>query len=304
MSINLIFVNYNSTDQIDVCLRSVMRTSAADLYEIIVVDNNSSDNDFRNLTLYSQNVIVYKLNTNLGFAKANNIGAKLADSEYLCFLNPDTIVTEDFMTPIISFINKNPQAGVCAPMLVYEDGSYQSSSGFKMGVWYDFLEASYLIGIVRKLNSQKYFKSEKTLLPVKVGWVSGACMILKRSVFEQVSGFSEDYFLNYEDIDLCRKIEDAGYNNFYFPSYKCTHLDHKSFDKNYELLVLSRYQSRLIYARLHYNFLQRIVSRFLHINGIIIRLFAVNIFYAGSERRSRLSGYFKALFLYLNPNSQ
>ncbi len=304
MSIDLIIVNHNSIDQVASCLKSVAGTPTADSYEFIVIDNNSLDNDFKLLAIYSLNVIVYQLSSNFGFAIANNIGAKLTDSEYLCFLNPDTIVTEDFITPILNFISKDPQAGVCAPMLVYEDGSYQSSSGFKMGVWYDFLEAFYLIGLVRKLNRMKYLKSEKSLLPVKVGWVSGACMIVKRSVFEQVGGFSEDYFLNYEDIDLCRKIEDAGFTNYYFPSYKCTHLDHKSFDKNYELLVLSRYQSRLIYARLHYNFLQRIVSRLFHINGIMIRLFAVNIFYSGNERKSRLSGYFKALTLYLNPNSK
>ncbi|NOS86109.1 MAG: glycosyltransferase family 2 protein [Ignavibacteria bacterium] len=302
MAIDIIIVNYNVQDQLSKCVDSIKRKISNS--SIIIVDNNSPDRSIENISQKFPEVKFYPLSSNLGFAKANNIGAKLSDSEYLCFLNPDTIVTEDFISPIVNFINKDPQVGVCAPMLVYEDGSYQSSSGFKMGVWYDFLEASYLIGLIRKSKKQKHLKIEKSMLPVEVGWVSGACMILKRSVFEQVGGFSEDYFLNYEDIDLCRKIEDAGYNNYYFPSYKCTHLDHKSFDKNYELLVLSRYQSRLIYAWLHYNFLQRIVSRFLHINGIIIRLFAVNIFYAGSERRSRLSGYFKALFLYLNPNSQ
>jgi hypothetical protein len=302
MAIDIIIVNYNVQDQVSKCVDSIKLKTTGSFINII--DNNSENRDAESLFLKYHEVKFRQLNANLGFAKANNIGAKLTDSEYLCFLNPDTIVTEDFITPIINFINKDPQAGVCAPMLVYEDGSYQSSSGFKMGVWYDFLEASYLIGLIRKSKKQKYLKTEKSMLPVEVGWVSGACMIVKRSIFEHVGGFSEDYFLNYEDIDLCRKIEDAGYTNFYFPSYKCTHLDHKSFDRNYELLVLSRYQSRLIYARLHYNFLQRIVSRFLHINGIIIRLFAVNIFYSGNERRSRLSGYLKALFLYLNPNSQ
>lgn len=298
----IVLVNYNTQGQINICIESINLHNSETI--IYIVDNNSPNRDIESICLKYPEVKFQQLSSNLGFAKANNIGAKLTDSEYICFLNPDTIVTEDFITPIINFINKDPQAGVCAPMLVYEDGSYQSSSGFKMGMWYDFVEASYLIGLVRKLNRMKYLKSEESLLPVKVAWVSGACMIVKRKVFEQVGGFSEDYFLNYEDIDLCRKIEDAGFTNYYFPSYKCTHLDHKSFDKNYELLVLSRYQSRLIYARLHYNFLQRIVSRLFHINGIMIRLFAVNIFYSGNERKSRLSGYFKALTLYLNPNSK
>lgn len=301
MTIDIIIVNYNVQDHVSKCVDSIKLKSTGSFINII--DNNSPNRNIENIFQKYPEVKFQQLSSNLGFAKANNIGAKLADSEYLCFLNPDTIVTEDFITPILNFISKEAQAGVCAPMLVYEDGSYQSSSGFKMGIWYDFLEASYLIGFVRRLNRLKYLKHEKSLLPVEVGWVSGACMIVKSSVFEYVGGFTEDYFLNYEDIDLCRKIEDAGFINYYFPSYKCIHLDHKSFDKNYELLVLSRYQSRLIYARLHYNFLQRIVSRLLHISGIMIRLFAVNIFYSGNERKSRLSGYFKAFILYLNPNS-
>lgn len=301
MSIDIIIVNYNVQDQVIKCVDSIKRKTTS--FFISIIDNNSANCDAESLFLNYPEVKFQQFSANLGFAKANNIGAKLTDSEYLCFLNPDTIVTEDFFTPIVDFIDQNSNAGVCAPMLLYEDGSYQSSTGFKMGLWYDFLEASYLIGFVRRLNRLKYLKHEKSLLSVEVGWVSGACMIVKRSVFEYVGGFTEDYFLNYEDIDLCRKIEDAGFINYYFPSYKCIHLDHKSFDKNYELLVISRYESRLKYSELHYNLLQRMLSRFVHILGIIIRLFAVNIFYSGNERKSRLSGYFKAFILYSNPNS-
>ena len=239
-NIDIVVVSYNSENYILSIIKNLTKNYYDIFNRLIVIGNDKLSHSIVENNDYYSKVKINQLVSNLGFAKANNIGAKLADSEYLCFLNPDTIVTEDFMTPIISFINKNPQAGVCAPMLVYEDGSYQSSSGFKMGVWYDFLEASYLIGLIRKSKKQNYLKIEKSMLPVEVGWVSGACMILKRSVFEQVGGFSEYYFLNYEDIDLCRKIEDAGYTNFYFPSYKCTHLDHKSFDKIYDCSNLQK----------------------------------------------------------------
>jgi GT2 family glycosyltransferase len=267
-------------------------------FKIVIVDNSHSLSNVDFATTFS-NLKILTPEANLGFAKANNLAARQADSEYLCFLNPDTIVNEDFLTPIIEFISSNPDAGACAPMLVYEDGSYQSSAGDSMGLWYEFLEATMLIGLFRKQLRKRIESSLDASKPLDVGWVSGACMFIKQSVFESVGGFTEEYFLNYEDIDLCKKLESAGYRNYIFPGLKCTHLDHKSFDSNYELLVYSRYQSRLIYARLHYDIFTRWLVRSLHLAGLIVRLFLVNIQFHGSEKKSRRSGYWKSFLLYM-----
>lgn len=236
---------------------------------------------------------------NIGFAKANNLAARTADSKYLLFLNPDTVIIDDFLYPIISFIDEHPDCGACAPSLLYENLTYQSSTGFKVGIFYEFLEAFMLISISRNLFKIIHRKQFKKGIPIRVSWVSAACMLVKREVFAEAGGFSEEYFLNYEDIDLCRKIEDIGYKNYYFPGVKCIHLDHGSFKSNYELLVLSRYRSRLIYARKYYSFLTRILVRCMHIPGIVLRLLLCNIIYNGSERKQRLTGYIKSLKMFL-----
>jgi GT2 family glycosyltransferase len=276
----------------------------SNFYNIIIFDNDI----YSNINLIDErsysNIKYNKLDKNLGFAKANNLGAKQSNAEYLCFLNPDTIITEDFITPIIKFISQNNNVGACAPMLVYENGEYQSSTGIKMGILYEFLEAFYLINIIRKINQNKYLKLINSNQPVQVNWVSGACFIIKKSVFDESGGFTEDYFLNYEDIDLCNKLEKAGYNNYYFPYIKCIHLDHKSFDRNFELLVYSRYQSRLVYAKLHYNYITRFLVRLIHIFGILIRITVIVFFYSGDELKSRYKGYFKSLKLYFGINSK
>lgn len=297
--IEILIINFNTSKYLINCINSIKITHSNCNYKFIIVDNQSFITEIEKIKNAFPELDIQMLPENYGFAKANNAGAKNANSEYLCFLNPDTLLTEDFISPLVYFIENNDSIGICAPMLVYEDRSYQSSTGFKMGVWFDFMEAFYLIGIIRKCDKSKYDKLKNTSLPVQVGWVSGACMIVKRSVFEKVGRFSEDYFLNYEDIDLCRKVEEAGYKNYYFPDYKCIHLDHKSFDSNYELLVYSRYESRLIYAKLHYNLFQRVTARMIHISGLIIRIIAVNLYYSGIEKKSRQKGYFKSLKLYL-----
>lgn len=300
MTLSIIIVTYNVYNEIKNCIKSIYNLKTNIDFEIIVADNKSLNRDIDNIKLDFPSVSYTKLHSNLGFAKANNFGVKNSSSKYLCFLNPDTIIIEDFITPIIEFIEQNKNAGACAPMLLYEDRSYQSSTGFKMGIIYEFLEAAMLIKLIRRVKKNKYLSLTKSYLPVNVGWVSGACLVVKRSVFEQVGGFTEDYFLNYEDIDLCKKIEDSGYKNYYFPFIKCVHLDHKSFDKNYELLVFSRYESRLIYAKLHYNIFQKIITRIIQIYGLVLRLILVNVFYKGIEKFSRRSGYYKSLKLYLN----
>jgi len=247
-SINTIYVSYNSQVLLSESLSSFHSFIDCSNLKFFIVNNDFSSSFPNGLLCKDLNIKFLTPSSNLGFAKANNLAAGQSDSEYLCFLNPDTLVKQDFFTPIIDFINSHPEAGACAPALEYDDGSYQSSAGNTMGFWYDFLEATMLISFSRKRQRNCIEALAESGTPLKVGWVSGACMIIKKNVFDSIGGFTENYFLNYEDIDLCKKLEDAGYQNYIFPGLKCTHLDHKSFESNFELLVYTRYESRLIYS--------------------------------------------------------
>ena len=106
-------------------------------------------------------------------------------------------------------------------MLLNNDFSYQCSTGFPMGIFYEFLEAGFLISLVRKAA---YILSYKNLShPVKTGWVSAACMLIKKDFFNRIGKFDESYFMNYEDIDLCKRASDKGYEIYYFPNLRCIH---------------------------------------------------------------------------------
>lgn len=295
------FVNYRTDLLICKAVSSMKQFKVFGVLEIIVVDNSAFASD-KYPEVASSEIYLLTPSSNLGFAKANNLAAKQSESEYLCFLNPDTLVKQDFFTPIIDFINSHPEAGACAPALEYEDGSYQSSAGDTMGLWYEFLEATMLINFSRKRLRKRINASETSGTPLNVGWVSGACMIIKRDVFESVGGFTEDYFLNYEDIDLCKKLSDAGYRNYIFPQLSCIHLDHRSFESNYELLVYSRYESRLVYSSLHYGAIARFTSRLIHISGLLLRIVLVNFRFQGREKKGRRTGYFRSLKLYIGFN--
>ncbi len=299
MDLSIIIVNYNVPDEVNECLKSIYKVHKNINIEVILVDNNSTDKSIYDAVKDYYKINLIALDENVGFGRANNKGVENANGNYILFLNPDTILIQDFITPIIDFIEKNSTIGACAPMLVYPDSSYQTSTGFRMGLFYEFLEAFMLIGIYRKIMQSLYLKKMHDIKPVNAGWVSGACLIIKKSVFEKVGGFTEDYFLNYEDIDLCRKLELAGFSNYYFPYLKCIHSDHKSFDKNFSLLVYSRYKSRLVYAKHHYNYVIASLVRLIHIAGILSRLLFVNLLYSGYERKSSWYGYECSLKLYV-----
>jgi len=295
---NIIYVNFHSDYLLLNSIESLKKTLHQTLNEIVIINNSNNDLEL-NKIIDGYPVSIINSQTNIGFGAANNLAVTNSDSEFILFLNPDTLLVEDFTRPIVQFIQQYPKAGACAPMLIYEDGKYQDSTGFRFGFFYELIEALMIIRIYRWFTERTFINKSIQNTPFKVGWVSAACLLIKRSAFEKIKGFDEDFFLNYEDLDLCRRLEDAGYDNYYFPQFKCVHLDHRSFGKDYEKLVFSRYKSRVIFAEKHYNFLQRQLIRVIHILTILLRIISGYMIFRGEERKSRLKGYYRALQLYL-----
>lgn len=295
-SVSIIIVNYNVTNEVRNCILSIKRVleNVIDL-EIIVIDNNSPDRSIIGLTDEFPDVKVELLDKNYGYAKANNIGVQKSTKSFILLLNPDTIIIEDFVNPIVEYIHNNKAIGACGPQLIYSDNSYQNSTGYKMGILYEAAEAFMFINTYRQVYKNRIIKSKTDL--IKVNWLSGACLLMDSNLFKSVKGFNEDYFLNYEDIDLCKKIEDSGFINYYFPNFKCIHLDQTSQKKNYERLVLSRYKSRLIYSRYHYGFFKKSIIRIIHLIGLFLRLILTPFLYKGLEKEQRKKGYKKAFKL-------
>lgn len=296
MTVSIIIVNYNVYELLINCINSIYANIKDIDYEIIVADNNSAERNIDSIQQIYPDVKYIRLKENIGFAKANNLAAKNANGKYLLFLNPDTLVIGNFLPEFLNKFKINKNTGICAPQLVYSDNSYQSSAGPELGLFYDILESFFLIGIYRKFTKRKYLSDLS--VEHKVGWVSAACLIIERDIFNKVGGFTESYFLNYEDIDLCFKVRKLGMDVLYLPSYKCVHLDHKSFSADYESLVFTRYKSRLNYIRLNYKLLKRILSRVIFIAGLLLKIILINFSYKSNERKSRRNGYIKSLKLY------
>ncbi len=300
MLLSVIIVNYNVAGLVDNCIKSLtLQARFEKTMEIIVVDNNSSEKDIELLPKKYPEVKFIFSKENLGFGRANNLALKESSAEYILFLNPDTLVVEDFISPILEYMKINPEVGVCGPKLLNGDQSYQNSTGLRMGYLYEISEALMLINILRLSYRAWLFKRIEKNNPVSVSWMSAACMIVSRKILNDTEGFRTDFFMNYEDIDLCERVSNLGYRNYYFPNQKCIHLDHKSQIRDYENLVYNRYYGRMIFAQFHYKPVKRTIIKFIHIFGLFLRLFFTLLFYKGREKEERLSGYKKAIKLYL-----
>jgi GT2 family glycosyltransferase len=217
MDLSIICVNWNSVDYLRECLKSIYETTREVDFEIIVVDNASPSDDVGILKREFPRVKVIESGTNLGFAGANNLGFRYSTGAYVLFLNPDTKLMGPTIATMLRHIEGLPDAGVVGCKLLNSDLTVQLSSIQKFPtILNQALDAEYLR--IRWPRCPLWeigplFADDVKLLKVPV--IPGACMLLRRSVFEQVGMFTEEYFMYAEDIDLNYKLKRAGFTNYY-----------------------------------------------------------------------------------------
>jgi hypothetical protein len=217
MDLSIICVNWNSVDYLRECITSIYEHTKDVSFEIIIVDKASPAGGVEVLKQGFPQIDLIKSPKNLGFAGANNLGFRHANGTYVLFLNPDTRLTGPTIPTLLGHIRALPDAGIVGCKLLNSDLTVQLSSIQKFPtILNQALDAEYLrlqwprcpLWAIAPL-----FAENIKVLKVRV--IPGACMLLKRAVFEQVGMFSEDYFMYAEDIDLNYKVKQAGYTNYY-----------------------------------------------------------------------------------------
>ena len=195
---------------LQICLESVEAAIANLDAEIIVVDNNSSDNSCKIVKQYFPKVQLIENLENSGFSKGNNLGVAKAKGKYVCILNPDTVVAEDTFVKVIAFAEQQANIGIVGCRLIDGKGNFLPESKRnvpKVGVAFQKMMG----------NATKYYANHiSELNSGKVDVLVGAFMLLKRDVYHTVNGFDEDYFMYGEDIDISYKALKAGFDNYYY----------------------------------------------------------------------------------------
>ncbi len=249
INLSIVIVNYNVRYFLEQCLQSVVDACTKINAEIIVVDNNSKDDSCTMITNKFPQVILIANKKNTGFSTANNQGVAIAKGEYVLILNPDTVVAEDTFTKIIKFAKSKNNLGILGVKLVDGNGKFLPES--KRGIPTPKVSFNKLTGISSK-QTGKYYAThlqhdESGVIEILVG----AFMLIKRSVYNEVNGFDEDYFMYGEDIDLSYKVYKKGYQNYYYSDTQIIHYKGESTNKNSKYLN-HFYGAMKIFYRKHF----------------------------------------------------
>lgn len=222
--ISVIIVAYKSEKYINNCINSLEESAnhAKIPLEVIVVINEENGKKY-----CLKNCRVIKNQKNLGFAKAANIGAKKAKGEWLLFLNPDTTTSKTAIYELAKH-HVDQKIAIIAPKHLNKDGSLQPNIICEPTLWNIFLEQSYLYKIFPKIFHHP--QADKTLYKNSrlVDAISGSFMLARKTIFDEIKGFDEHFFMYFEDADLCRRIRQLGFKIYYEPNAHVAHYLHKS----------------------------------------------------------------------------
>ncbi len=224
MQLSVIILNYNVRFFLELCVLSVQKALENTDSEIIVVDNNSQDDSCAMIKRRFPNVKLIENKENSGFPKGNNIGVAVAKGEYICILNPDTVVAEDTFTKVLAFAKKQKELGIVGVKLIDGTGNFLPES--KRGVptpWVAFTKIMGLYKLFPNAFGKYYARHLSEDETGKVEILVGAFMLMKRDLYNEIGGFDENCFMYSDDIDLSYMALKKGKSNYYFHETSVIH---------------------------------------------------------------------------------
>lgn len=248
--ISFIIVNYESVKELKKCLKDLAELRDANKCEVIIVNNDEKPLSLPQYNFKQQ--LHLEINKNVGYSAANNHGLLHASEPYICFLNPDTYKFSENFLDIISFIDENT---LVSPQIRTEESRVQEWSSGERITLFQIIKNN--LGIHKKLWLETEVSS--------VHWVSGAALCAPKKLLKELGGFDEDYFLYFEDVDLCQRHQDRGGDVLYVPYIHLTHSCGKSSKKTRKNQKKWYYESQDTFFKKHLGALQAFLLRALRL---------------------------------------
>jgi len=275
VELSIIIVSWNVRELLADCLDSIYGSPGARVdedgqlrigsshIEIIVVDNASSDDSTAMVRSDFPHVHLIPSQENLGFTGGNNLGLCEAQGQFVLLLNPDTRIVDDALDNMLAYMRDHPAIGVIGPHLEYGDGSWQPSARRFPSLATAFMESTLL---------DQWFPGNRWAQRYRMvdlaenethdcDWVTGACILVREAVVEQVGGLDESYFMYSEELDWCRRIVAAGWRVIYLPSARIVHYEGQSSDQVVARRHILFESSKIRYFHKHHGWLQATLLR-------------------------------------------
>jgi len=255
IDLSIIIVNYNTLDLTASCIKSILKHSNLN-FEIIIINNYPQSKDPKKLkNKYKDSRIIIMESPNHGFGAANNLGVEYARGKYILFLNSDTLVKNNSLEKMVTFLGRHPEVGALNPLLFHPNGTRQKNY---------FGDFQTLSSVILRRSSNRLKKNKKFFYCQKI---TGAALMLRKNLFESIGGFDQKFFMYFEDEDLCRRIINSGKKNAIMTTAKIIHLEGKS-SSTYNKKKMY-YQSQDYYWRKHKGLFLEMVMRTLRFPYLI-----------------------------------
>jgi N-acetylglucosaminyl-diphospho-decaprenol L-rhamnosyltransferase len=253
--VSVVIVSWNTMHLLRECLASLHASSADVLMEIIVVDNASSDDSAGVVQRDFPGVRLIRNSANVGFSRASNQGIVVSAGRYVLLLNSDTRLLQDSIGNLIAFMERHPEAGACGPRLIGPDGKAQAFSfGRDPTLWYLIWRG------LNRLLWQRSLHNWGTDQVREVDWVTGACLLARRKMIDQIGLLDENIFMYFEDNDWCIRMRSCGWKVYHNPLVSVMHIGGKSFSQN-RTARLAYYESLDYFYSKHYGPLAHFLVR-------------------------------------------
>jgi hypothetical protein len=284
--VTVILVNYNDKAHLGDCLLSLKEKAVGIDFEAIVVDNASSDGSLEFIADRFPWVKAIRNSENCGFGRANNQALKESWSDFVLFLNTDTVIYPEALQTLLQEMKNETAIGVIAPALLTSENTCQVSFGTSV---------TFLAELLKKSFWNFFLKSKLRIWQKRkaVSWVGGACLLARRKALDEVGGFDENFFLYFEDIDLCFRIKRCGWKIIFLPQIRIFHQGGASAAAQKPWNRLEYRKSQVYFYRKHNSWLSLfLLRRYLRLN---FWLLSARGTFKGAENAILRSGYLELL---------
>ncbi|HKY19969.1 MAG TPA: glycosyltransferase family 2 protein [Vicinamibacterales bacterium] len=257
----ILIVSYNTTRDLENCLRSLHDHPPRITHEIVVIDNGSTDGSTDTVRAQFPTVRVIQLGTNVGFARANNEGIRQTMSELILLLNSDTLATDGAIDRLVQALGELPGASIVGPRLVDGTGKPELSFGRMLSPWAEVRQK--VIGRTAGPTRLAAMTSHTRL----VDWVSGACLLVRRRDAEAAGLLDERYFMYCEDVDFCAAVRANGGRVYFAPAAEVVHLRGRSGASDPGATAEAYRRSQLAFYQKHHPGWEPILRLYLGLRG-------------------------------------
>ena len=303
--LSIIIVNWNVRDLLRDCLRSIDAGRGGLALEVIVVDSASSDGSADMVASEFPWARLIACAENVGFPRGNNIGLAEARGRYLLLLNPDTVILGDALPLMLAYLEEHVDVGALGPQLLNPDGSIQSSRRRFPTLATGFFESTWLEGLAPGLLHRYYALDLPDDAMADVDWLTGACIMTPRAVYEQIGGLDEGYYMYSEELDWCRRIKASGCRVVYYPVAQVLHHVGKSSEQAVTARHINFQRAKLRYFRKYHGRMVAAVLRLFLLANYAWQLLLEGVKgLLGSKqalRRQRMRAYYNVLRSGLRP---